>query len=696
MATEAASIDIAPAPQPVKAVHPLASLQEDELRTITRLVKEHNPGQVCSFRRALLIEPPKAEVVPYLEAELEGRPRPRPPIRRGQALFYFEGRQEYMEAIVDITNGRMLGQRHLVGEHGPGSDEEMLKIGAAALASSLVKKEVERLQLPANCQVIAEPWPYGSDESDTPTRLSQVWFFLNYEHNKDHPSANFYGHPLDFSCVVDIATMSVTRIDRLPSNLGMSNTDPNARFVPNADSEYAPELQQNGLRRDLKPLHISQPQGVSFDVGADGETISWQKWRFRCCFDVREGMVLRNVTYDGRPVFYRMALSEMMVPYGDPREPLHRKSAFDLGECGAGQVANNLQLGCDCLGVIHYLDGLSVSPDGEPAIIPNAICIHEQDAGLGWKHTNIRTGRADVTRARELIFQLIVTVGNYEYALYWILDTAGTIHYEIRATGIMSVTPSAPGVDLSSLGYGTVVADGVFAPHHQHIFNLRIDPALDGYRSNAVVYDDTFAMPREPASNPHGVGFEVKTTQVDKEQAFDLDWTTNRVVKMINPNKVNKHSRKPIAYKVVAPPTQLGLFDPSSMHYKRGEFTDNHIHVTKYADDELWGSGEHMWQSRGGRGGCNAWANRGRQLEDDSVLWLTLGFTHATRAEDWPVMPCEVFRMHFKPVGFFEQNPALDVAPSTQNVNKSRLAFDGNGTQTQEAAVEPACCRPRL
>lgn len=59
-------------------------------------------------------------------------------------------------------------------------------------------------------------------------------------------------------------------------------------------------------------------------------------------------------------------------------------------------------------------------------------------------------------------------------------------------------------------------------------------------------------------------------------------------------------------------------------------------------------------------------------------------------------MPCEVFRMHFKPVGFFEQNPALDVAPSTQNVNKSRLAFDASGTQTQEAAVEPACCRPRL
>lgn len=64
-------------------------------------------------------------------------------------------------------------------------------------------------------------------------------------------------------------------------------------------------------------------------------------------------MILRNVVYDGRPLFYRMALSEMTVPYGDPRSPVHRKSAYDLGECGAGQTANNLQLGCDCLGVIH-------------------------------------------------------------------------------------------------------------------------------------------------------------------------------------------------------------------------------------------------------------------------------------------------------------------------------------------------------
>jgi primary-amine oxidase len=53
-------------------------------------------------------------------------------------------------------------------------------------------------------------------------------------------------------------------------------------------------------------------------------------------------MVLHDVTFDGRPVFYRLSLSEMFVPYGDPRDPLHRKGAFDLGNVGAGVTANDL------------------------------------------------------------------------------------------------------------------------------------------------------------------------------------------------------------------------------------------------------------------------------------------------------------------------------------------------------------------
>lgn len=98
------------------------------------------------------------------------------------------------------------------------------------------------------------------------------------------------------------------------------------------------------------------------------------------------------------------------------------------------------------------IDGLGCSPDGEPVTLPNAICMHEQDAGIGWKHTNVRTGRADVTRARELVLQLILTVGNYEYALYWIFVRILLMSYVTCSTLLTSVARRAGYRRSSSLG----------------------------------------------------------------------------------------------------------------------------------------------------------------------------------------------------------------------------------------------------
>lgn len=69
-------------------------------------------------------------------------------------------------------------------------------------------------------------------------------------------------------------------------------------------------------------------------------------------------MTLHDVSFDGKSAFYRLSLSEMFVPYGDPRNPIYRKGAFDLGNVGAGVTANNLQ--CTffslCLGLRHMPD----------------------------------------------------------------------------------------------------------------------------------------------------------------------------------------------------------------------------------------------------------------------------------------------------------------------------------------------------
>lgn len=223
--------------------------------------------------------------------------------------------------------------------------------------------------------------------------------------NPTEPDSCHYSLPLPISPVFDPVSMRVVRIDILPSGLD-SSKKPLEPWIPRSGSEYIPEA--NALRSDLKPLNIIQPEGVSFIVekfSELGNTLRWQKWDFKVGFNQREGLVLYDVHYDGNPLFYRMSLSDMAIPYADPRHPFHKKMAFDLGDSGAGLMANNLKLGCDCLGSIYYMSGVLADAKGNPVKMPNVICIHEVDSGIGWKHTNYRTNRAIVTRDRQLVVQ---------------------------------------------------------------------------------------------------------------------------------------------------------------------------------------------------------------------------------------------------------------------------------------------------
>lgn len=378
--------------------------------------------------------------------------------------------------------------------------------------------------------------------------------------------------------------------------------------------------------------------------------------------------------YDGRSVFYRLSLSDMNIPYADPRHPFHKKSAFDLGDVGAGLTANNLSLGCDCLGSIHYLSAQLSNDAGGVLDMPNVVCIHEQDGGIGWKHTNYRTNRAAVARSRELVLQSILTVANYEYILAFIFNQAGEMHYEVRATGILSTQPIDDDI---SVPWGTVVHPGVLATHHQHFFSLRVDPAIDGHE-NRLVYSEAHAMPLD-SSNPHKNGYYTTETVLEKSGGYDNDFNANRVFKIQNAAVLNPVNHLPVAYKIHVPPFQPMLSHETSFNHKRAEFADRAFYAVANRDgsSELYAGGRYTNQSRGGTG-VRGWAARGDDIKDkDLVVFVQFGINHVPRIEDFPVMPCEILKVSFKPVNFFTKNPAIDVPPSEQRFNNSTLLSGG-------------------
>lgn len=223
-------------------------------------------------------------------------------------------------------------------------------------------------------QIVCDCWSIGYEHRfGQDRRLQQAFVYARLGDNE-----NLYAHPLDFNCVVDSNRGEVLHIDFAPhrtspakpqklsgtgtphdlqqDSLKQSGRD---RIPPPMDRhDYLPALIQAEAERkgkawsprnDLKPLHVVQPEGVSFTL--EGNRLNWQNWDMHIGFNYREGIVLNTVQYYDkdedrlRPIIYRASLAEMVVPYASPEWPHPRKFAFDVGEYGLGMVCLTGQVG---------------------------------------------------------------------------------------------------------------------------------------------------------------------------------------------------------------------------------------------------------------------------------------------------------------------------------------------------------------
>ena len=302
----------------------------------------------------------------------------------------------------------------------------------------------------------------------------------------------------------------------------------------------------------------------------------------RIGFDAREGLSLHQVSLQDRPVLYRASIPEMVVPYGDPKFR-YWQAYFDTGEYLVGKWANSLELGCDCLGEIAYLDATVTDDTGAPRTIPNAICVHEEDFGILWKHTDIFNGSAQSRRQRRLVVSYFTTVGNYDYGFYWYFYLDGTIELEVKATGILFTSAHPDGEH----AYSTEVAPGLAAPYHQHLFSARLDMNVDG-QANAVEEVDVSGLPIGP-DNPYGNAIVQQVTRLTRESQAGrrTDGARGRTWRIISTERANRFGR-PTSYTLYPEPTPALLADPDSPVAARAGFAANHLWVTQYDPEQRW------------------------------------------------------------------------------------------------------------
>jgi primary-amine oxidase len=627
----------------MSACHPLEPLSAEELQLAVSLLRQADKVAPTTRFVSVSLREPRKELLDRGAA----------PPREAFAVLFDNATNSCYEAALSLTDGKLLSWRHVPGVQPTMTIDEQVECEQAVLSSPEFAAALERHTGVKDASlVMVDIWSagnYGSEEDRT-RRLARPLCFLRTD-----PTDNGYVRPIEgLRPVVDLNTMQVIRIE-----------EHGEWPLPPGECNYAADRVEP-QRRDIKPLEIAQPQGPSFEV--QGNVVRWQKWSFVIGFNAREGLTLHDLRYqDGaksRKILHRASLTEMVVPYGDPKPTQRRKNAFDVGEYGMGMCANSLELGCDCLGLIRYFDANLLTSRGEPLLIKNAVCMHEEDFGILWKHTDRRLEKPEVRRSRRLVVSSVSTVENYEYGFFWYLYQDGNIQFEIKLTGILSLGALPAG---EKSPYGNLVAPQVYAPNHQHFFNVRLDFDLDG-QPNSVQQVDV--LPDAPSdANPFQNAFQARarTLETELEARANLKTETSRTWKIINPSSLNAVG-EPVGYKFVPGDNAWPMASPEAWWRKRAGFVNHHVWVTPYADDEKYGAGDYPNQSNGGDG-LIRWTEQNRAIENtDVVFWYTFGHTHIPRPEDYPVMPTAYIGFLLKPQGFFALNPANDVPPSAKKL----------------------------
>jgi len=625
----------------VTTVHPTAPLSPKEInRARDVLTGAGLVTETTRFTYVMLREPNKRDVL-----DVDRHPLLH---RHVEALLLDIATGALLEVVADVTDGAVVYTRAVDSRSegtAPVLNEEFQLVddlvkADARWVAAMGRRGVSDVAQVRTCPLTAGVFGY---DDEVGRRVFRVLAFLQ-QCERDLP----WAHPIDGVVAhVDATSGTVLRV-----------IETDAVHVPKESGDYLHPAVAGPARTSLRPIVITQPDGVSFTI-EDG-VLRWENWDLRVGFNGREGLTLHEIGFadrgERRPIIYRASVSEMVVNYADPTPTHGWQNYFDAGEYQFGRTANSLELGCDCLGEITYVDAIVADDLGRPRTIPNAICIHEEDAGILWKHTDEFTHTSESRRQRRLIVSFFTTVGNYDYGFYFSFSLDGTFALEVKATGVVFTGAH----DGSNYPFATQIAPGLGAPVHQHLFCARLDMTVDGVR-NAV---DEIDVARIPMSNTNPWGSAIGRTRTrltrEGEAQRDADGRVGRVWSISSADRTNRVG-EPTSY-VLYPEGNATLFShDDAPARKRAGFAGHHLWVTRYQPDQLWAAGYTVNQHPGGSG-LPAYAAADRAIDgEDVVVWHTFGLTHFPRLEDWPVMPVDSCGFVMKPHGFFDRNPTLDV-----------------------------------
>jgi primary-amine oxidase len=660
---------------PATPSHPLDPLTAEEFTILKEILqKQANFGEKTFFPWVQLQEPPKEEVLAF-------DPRSGQKFRReAETVAISPEKKTAFEVLVNLNTKQIESIKDLGNLQpflaNPEFDEAKNIVDASPEARAALEKRGYHIKGKISDTFFLDTYAPGKDlklvHNGKTIRAVRVLFA-----DRQGGTNNYGPYVEGLMALVDLYEGKLLALEDRP---GAIAHHPVPHDVFNQDV-LGPQFKETSLHTSPSTLQ---------DISLDGNHVKWEHWDFRFSFNQREGLVLHQIAYDDqgklRSICYRASISEMLVPYSDPSPGWLWREFFDSGEYGLGYVSTEVNAGKDLPENAVTLDAVLPTESLDlSSKYPNRVFFYEQDGGALFAHTQPDDARI-YARAKELVTGFVATVGNYDYLYKWIFREDGTFGFEAELHGlILNKTTEdetcqvcavqaikGPGkfIAKGDQRFGTIVSPGIAGIFHQHWINLRMNFDIDG-TSNAVEECNTRLLPFHPLANHSGRAFTVERTvfRNEKQAERNLNLPTNRTWIVYNPGMTSAIGHYP-GYEI-NPDANTASAIPEYRFGEDSSFTQRHFWVTKYHPDQLYAAGKYPNQAPADyKDDLFHYAGKNENIyQKDLVVWYSLGFTHITRPEDYPIMPAGKIAVNFSPLGFFEKSPALGYAHVEKEVS---------------------------
>lgn len=418
----------------------------------------------------------------------------------------------------------------------------------------------------------------------------------------------------------------------------------------------------------FSPPEAIAPAGSRYSVDTTQKYIEWMDFSFYIGFTRDTGMALYDIKYKGQRIMYELGLQEALAHYAG-NDPIQSGTAYLDSYYGFGPYAFELVQGYDCPSYATYLNSSFYVSETTHTHV-NSICLFEFNADYPIQRHSTST-KVSVTKNVYFSVRSVSTVGNYDYMFTYSFYMDGSIGVEVRASGYIQAAFYANNED-----YGWKIHDNLSGSLHDHVMNFKADFDILGTANTVEVVTVKPVAEKYPWSqNKTRNTMKVTKEFIENEDSSRLNWAANSAsqVIIVNKDEPNKYGEYR-GYRVLPSTGTVHLTVEDSTNLVNAANWANHdIQITQQHDYEPRSAHAYATQDvQNPPINFDEFFNGESLVQEDLVMWLTLGMHHMPHTGD---LPNTVFTTAHSGVQFMPLNYLLS-DPSRETVNQVRIDYE--------------------